>query len=358
MKKKLIVYGAGHNCRYFLQAKVLSNPFDIVALVDSNEIVQGRKVEGIQVSSPAIIKTSSYDFILITPDNCAGIQEWLIDDGGVNSGQILLLRELKKNLLGILKKKYGSSNDEEIKEFLASAFDEKRQQFNIFGAYRPDDTYDKVFFDEEGFPYIIFEQKYRMYFPKDFSFTYKEGQPYVMNLLWEQQPGSPHLYVYEPISGNVLIDAGTCEGNFALRFVDSFRQIYLIEGDPRWAEVLRKTFAPFGGRIHIIDKFLSRYDTDASICLDSLPISSVDFLKMDIEGAEVDALLGGRQLLSKSDCRASICTYHRKNDEANVRFLMEKYGYHTSTSNGYMCFVYDQDGIAELRHGIVYAENG
>lgn len=356
MKKKLIVYGAGHNCQYFLRAKVFSRPFEIIAIVDSNEAIQGNNVEGIPVSSPASIKTSVYDFILITPDKCEGIRDWLVSDGGVNPDQILYFRDLKKNLLEILKKEYGSCNNEEIQEFLVSAYDEKSQQFHIFGAYSPSDTYDSVHWDEDGFPYIIFEQKYRMYFPKDFSFAHRDGRPYVMNLLWEQQADSPHLYVDGPISGNVLIDAGTCEGNFALRFVDSFQQLYLIEGDSRWAEVLRKTFSPFGDRVHIIDKFLSRYDTDDSIRLDSLPISSVDFLKMDIEGAEVDALLGGKRLLQRSHGHAAICAYHRKNDEENIRFILRKYGYQTNTSNGYMCFVYDQDGIAELRRGIVYAE--
>lgn len=96
---------------------------------------------------------------------------------------------------------------------------------------------------------------------------------------------------------------------------------------------------------------------DNTICLDDLiPNENVNFIKMDIEGAEVDALLGAKKLLSRSNARLSVCSYHRSTDCENIQFILNGLGYKTSTSHGYMFFLYDPNLIyhVNLRRGIVY----
>lgn len=77
-----------------------------------------------------------------------------------------------------------------------------------------------------------------------------------------------------------------------------------------------------------------------------------------IEGAEVDALLGAKKTLLGSKSSCAICSYHRQNDEENIRFILNSLGYSTETSIGYMFFPYDENIIdtLDLRKGIVYGK--
>ena len=78
---------------------------------------------------------------------------------------------------------------------------------------------------------------------------------------------------------------------------------------------------------------------------------------MDIEGAEIDAILGAREVLTRSNSKLSVCSYHKENDAENIRFLLNAMNYKTGVSKGYMFFIWDE-GIFEtmdFRRGIVYA---
>ena len=91
--------------------------------------------------------------------------------------------------------------------------------------------------------------------------------------------------------------------------------------------------------------------------LDDLVDESIDFLKMDIEGWETDALLGAKYTLMNSNCFCDVCSYHRANDEENIRFILEKLGFETDVSRGYMLFMHDPYfyDTKDFRRGIVYA---
>ena len=84
------------------------------------------------------------------------------------------------------------------------------------------------------------------------------------------------------------------------------------------------------------------------------------FLKMDIEGSEPAALRGGKRLLLQNDVTCSVCSYHRFNDELKIKSVLHNCDYRTSTSNGYIVFVYAPDIwlTADFRHGVIYGDNG
>ena len=83
------------------------------------------------------------------------------------------------------------------------------------------------------------------------------------------------------------------------------------------------------------------------------------FLKIDIEGYEPKALRGAKKILTNNKVRASVCTYHSADDLIRVKGIFQNCGYKTSTSAGYMVFIYDSNifQTADFRKGIVYAEN-
>ena len=230
-------------------------------------------------------------------------------------------------------------------------------------------TFDRVFSDED-LPYIYFKTVggawHKMYFPPNHEYiiTYKDKKV-VPNLLKEQDPNSPHLYTtddHQVHAGDILIDAGVGEGNFALRYVDICSKIYLFEPDTQWIEPLKHTFAPFGDKVEFIPRYVSNHTDGEFITIDdALPDvrGKNIFLKMDVEGAEPDALRGAKNLLTNNKVRASVCTYHNADDLIKVKSILRRYGYQTSVSNGYMVFIngFNILDTADFRKGVVRAKN-
>lgn len=104
-----------------------------------------------------------------------------------------------------------------------------------------------------GLSYVMHEGK-KLFFkqlPTAKALKYK-----YMNLMEEQSPHSPHLYVtqdFDVDDGSVLYDIGSAEGIFALSNVERARHIVLFEGDEAWLGALRATFEPWKeiGRAHV-----------------------------------------------------------------------------------------------------------
>jgi Trk K+ transport system NAD-binding subunit len=59
--------------------------------------------------------------------------------------------------------------------------------------------------------------------------------------------------------------------------------------------------------------------------VEELGLEKVDFIKMDIEGAEVDALIGAEETISQFKPKLAICTYHRPTDPIEIRRILLKY---------------------------------
>lgn len=61
----------------------------------------------------------------------------------------------------------------------------------------------------------------------------------------------------------------------------------------------------------------------------------VDFIKMDIEGAEIEAIKGAKNLLKKNNVHLAIASYHIVNGEktcTKLEEILRSYGYKTYTS--------------------------
>lgn len=174
----------------------------------------------------------------------------------------------------------------------------------------------------------------RMYYPKSYS---KENIAVHLNFArLEQDLESPHRYIdgnFDVYQGDVVIDAGVAEGNFALDVVERAKKLYLVKCDPIWLEALRQTFKPWEDKVIIVEKMLGNQKDETHITVNALVLEDeVNFIKMDVEGAEMESLYGAADKLDQSrSVRCAICCYHRKNAERDSGFFYAKRVFH----NGY-----------------------
>ena len=155
----------------------------------------------------------------------------------------------------------------------------------------------------------------------------------------------------------VVVDVGAQVGDISLEYIDKSKELHIIESEQVWCRVLQKTFAPYRNKVKIYNVFL---DWKTNQTIDSLISGSVDFVKMDVEGAEICALEGAQRILRDSQAFCAICAYHNGADEKNIKAILNKYGYQTSVSKGYMLFGWDDNcyNALDLRRGIVYGKKG
>jgi hypothetical protein len=185
----------------------------------------------------------------------------------------------------------------------------------------------------------------------------------------EQMPHSPHLYLTDDFQieeGDVLCDIGAAEANFALMAVDKCSQIHIFEGDEKWNEAIWATFAPYREKTTIINKMVSDVSDEEYLTLDEyFGEQRVDFLKLDVEGAEMKVLKGAQKLLAKNrQIKLCVCTYHRSGDAFELADYLQGLGFKTEFSEGLMVFGEEYDPewyrgsdpqYPYFRHGLIRA---
>lgn len=140
-------------------------------------------------------------------------------------------------------------------------------------------------------------------------------------------------------SNEAYVDGGSYDGDTIRAFINRvhgrFDDIYAFEPDPATFESLKSNFQheprvhPFHAGLHShVGKLRFRDDAsrgaifanDGSI---EMPVTTIDnalgdrrlsYVKMNIEGAEIDALQGGRNAICKWLPRLAISVYHRASD--------------------------------------------
>lgn len=265
-----------------------------------------------------------------------------------------------------IQKRYGNSESEEIKEILRNIntnhrVDAYNQDFVKEYLKKVPESYGEICLDENAGMYYMLTDGKRMYYPK--SYTKEKVFANYRFICIEQDKNSPHRYLDESFrvnEGDVVIDAGVAEGNFALAVIEKVKKIYLIECEHKWIEALEKTFEPWKEKVVIVEKMLGNVNDETHISIDGLLNGEpVNFIKMDIEGAEEEALQGAKNTLSSNNSlKCAICAYHRSNAESVIKNILMQNKFEVSTTKGYMFFKEDEDSLidAELRHGIVRGE--
>ncbi len=227
-------------------------------------------------------------------------------------------------------------------------------------------------FDRESkLPYVIHNNK-KLFFPSNFSVN-DAANAYSYYIQTEKLLGvgddgnAPHQYQSSNIhveENDVVFDIGAAEGIFALDQIEKASHVFIVECDSKWIEPLRNTFAPYKNKITIIQKPISPDKTKNTMSLEELISlgsprnNSSAFIKMDIEGFELPTLASAVEILKKGNgIKFAVATYHKQNDADEIKSLLDKMGYISEFSTGYMLFnSYDTPTPPYFRKGIIRAK--
>lgn len=206
----------------------------------------------------------------------------------------------------------------------------------------------KVYKDKaNGLKYVIFENK-KIYFKRGMKTI--EIKSYFEELMKEQHIDSPHRYLSDNFNienGSVVADVGVAEGIFSLSIIEHISHVYLFDPDPEWIEALEYTFLPWKSKVKIISKFVSDVTGPDSVSLDDFFSDGnlrIDFLKIDVDGAELKLLNGAKKILrTHNKLKIAICTYHNQGDERLFSEILQNNNFDYYSTEGHMLFYFDNN---------------
>jgi FkbM family methyltransferase len=153
---------------------------------------------------------------------------------------------------------------------------------------------------------------------------------------------------------DAIVDCGAFDGDTVKQVIDrvgdKFAAVHAIEADPlsleKLGKYLRELSPELRNKIHVhacavcLERMKLRFEitggVDSKICeeggveVDGIPIDDlfadipITMIKMDIEGAEYDALLGGRKTIQRDQPILAICVYHAQNDIWRIPLLIHE----------------------------------
>lgn len=355
-KKKIILFGIGNNGRRVMDAYgKYDTYFEVAAIADNQSELSD--YAGVRVITPDQIGDYEYDEIWICSIYYREIRKQLVEQMQIPPSCIryveypipflerAFFERYREELAD--RRKCGSKELREVVDFISDNC-VRMYCYPFYDEYMEQDV--PVSYDGERGLYYGMCFGRRMYLARRYDTPRKAGL-YFQYACMEQDARSPHRYITEYFSvgkGEVGIDIGAAEGIFALQVIDDVEHIYLIEADEDWREALEATFCKDRDKVTIIQGYVSDTDQNGNISLDTLfGEQKIDFIKMDIEGAERRALQGARRLVKRCTPKMAVCTYHNAEDERVIRAWLEAAGsYAVTNSPGYVVC----QGEWELEH--------
>jgi len=223
---------------------------------------------------------------------------------------------------------------------------------------------------ENGLPYVLHAGSKKVFYPADTGesalvesykgLVYAEGITGAGAL-----EESPHCYEDAEFfleNGECLLDVGSAEALFAVEKIDKVKKAFLFECERCWQKPLKRTFLPYGEKVKIIGKMVSDSTSKHTTrIVDAIgkDISADDrfFVKMDIEGGERFVIKGNEDFFRNNKVKLSCCVYHRQDDAIVIKDTLERLGYTTRFSKGYMLIGMNGIHYPYFRHGVIYAKN-
>lgn len=324
-KKPVVIYGAAKMARYF-KSSLDRDGIKIAAFADSNSQLWGADIGGIKVIPPEALK----DRYLSSPILIASLRyeteifQALKKEGFKLVFPLLILNFCYPDRFPVIPDYFQRFN------VLFEA--ENQKEIMKVNELWQDDISRNVFFN------II-----------KFNLTFDKG------LIRNVRSPNPHYFEPDILSFSdeeIFIDAGGFDGDTLTQFhrqvSGKFRKIYSFEPDrnnfQKLLEVARNLDST---RIEVVSSglyskssqmnFCELNDVDTRISSEagsvSLPVVSLDeflenkepptYIKMDIEGAEADAILGSKEIIQTHKPKLAISLYHRPTDLWKIPLLVK-----------------------------------
>ena len=195
----------------------------------------------------------------------------------------------------------------------------------------------KISSDGENYAAHIKGLDYPLFFPKTLplkQFWIVVGEQFM--------PNSWHLYEIRALpqvrisKNDIVVDCGAADGLFSLIAAQKASKVYALEPVPEFIRSMHRTFKDIKN-VEIIEAAVSNKRENAFLTVDGfssalsnsngIPVRietldslfydrniKIDFIKADIEGAELDMLQGAKQCLIHYQPKLALTAYHRPND--------------------------------------------
>lgn len=183
-------------------------------------------------------------------------------------------------------------------------------------------------------------------------YVFKKDTDTAKQIRQEIKPYNKHSYERRGTKvkdGDVVVDVGSGEGSFTLKASAKASVVYAFEPNPMQLKLLHMSFDSIDN-IKIIEKGLSNKAgtcfisnktfwskiSDAvvndgfSIEIDTLDNvlydkTKIDYLKIDIEGEEVNMLLGAEKIIKRDKPKIAICVYHDPSHPEKIKKLLKEW---------------------------------
>lgn len=338
--QRIFIWGTGFIADQVLEQCSVLEQYEIIGFIDNDSHKQGCLYRGKEIFAIDILKKDMPDKIIVLTDYYDEIKSQITSL--FPEAQDIIENKYffhKQKLI----KRYENSGKLEIERIIRHIKEKDLQIFNYKFVDKYNNLEIEVFFDSNCGMYFVYYKEKRLYFAK-FLDTEEKIKTYYKSILIEQDRKSPHKYITSQFNveeGDIVVDVGVAEGFFSLDIIDRVSKVYLIESNEEWIAALQETFKQYKKKIIIINKFVTSVNIGKEATLDKLVNEPVNFIKMDIEGNEWDALVGAEKLIARSQkLKCAVCSYHGDFDEILIRNVLNGYGLNCSVTLGYMWYPY------------------
>lgn len=323
-KTPVVIYGAARMGRIF-KTNLIKNDINILVFADSNSDLWGMDVDGIKIISPEELRRNY-------PNNPI-----LVASLSYETEIYEMLCKMKFPLvypLSLLNYNYPDIfvSPEYFQKFSSLFIPENQSDIFKVNEFWEDEESKQVFYNIIRFRLTFdkscikaIKSKYKQYFePTILSFCQEEvfvdcgaymGDS-VMQFYEETSGRFKKVYSFEPDRSNFFKLCDTVIRIDPLRIIPLNSGVYHSTG--------KISFHELGG----IDTRIGSGENSVS-----LPVVSIDdfmknkedatFIKMDIEGAELDALLGAKETIQKNKPKLAISVYHKASDLWKIPLLIK-----------------------------------
>lgn len=182
------------------------------------------------------------------------------------------------------------------------------------------------------------------YFARDII-SFEENEVFVDGGCYDM--GSSKLFLQE-----MKLKGGSCKKIYAFELNDKnyvsckknassvIEEVELINAG-LWSKDTYLRFADLGGSSYVLESDTPEKDSVAGRMIDSCITEKVTFIKMDVEGAELEALKGARKTIMRDHPKLAICIYHKPEDiweiPCYIKSLVPEYKLYIRHYSNYHC---------------------